>query len=194
MSADRYRFKEYVQPFRRLSSLLATLAAIACGAQAQNLLSNPGFESGLTGWSVLSGNVIVDSYGTSAVPSTQVASWIGGEGHVLRDAAAGGVVRQIVNTGPIPPNTRVRAGGFFGGLAHYTDKARLVVIFRDVAGSEINRSNPPYVAAEARNLETVLMRREAVLDAPTATNSIAVQIELTPMGRRVVRDRRQHLP
>lgn len=179
MNADRCQLRERLRLVRRLPSFLTALAVITCSAHAQNLLTNPGFESGLTGWGLLSGSVIVDPYGTSGVPSTQVANWIGGEGHVLRDAAAGGVVQQIVNTGPIPPNTRVRAGGFFGGLAHYTDRARLVVIFRDVASSEINRANLPDVAAEARNLETVLMRREAVLDAPPGTNSIAVRVELT---------------
>ena len=50
-----------------LASLLCSAAMFASTGSAQNILTNPGFENGLAGWSTFGGNVFAEM--TSGGPS-----------------------------------------------------------------------------------------------------------------------------
>jgi hypothetical protein len=159
------------------------LASASQPLSAQNLLSNPSFENGLAGWTLVSGSVTTVSYGSVDVPTTQVGNVIGGGGQLLRDSAGNlSVVEQIVQVGPLGAGTRVRARGFFGGNGGSGDQSRLVVRFLNAAGGEISIVSLPYVSTVARNSETVLMLREEVIQPPPGTDRIAARIEMQDLN------------
>jgi hypothetical protein len=173
----------FVAPRSLRSCILATFPLLLVGAlqplHAQNLLLNESFENALTGWNIVSGSATTVSYGTADVPSAQVANWIGGGGQLLRDGnGLGCAVEQIIAVGPLGANTRVRVSGYFGGTGGVPDQARMVVRFLNSSASELSRVDLPYVSVAARNSETVLMLREALLAPHTGTESIAVLIEM----------------
>jgi hypothetical protein len=162
-----------------VGALVASIATSAAPCAAQNLLSNPSFENGLTGWTLLSGSATPVSYGTVDVPTAQVGNWIGGGGQLLRQSAGGlTAIEQIVQVGPLGSGTRVRARGFFGGNGGSADQCRLVVRFLNAGGAEISRVNLPYVSVTARNSETVLMLREELIQPPAGTDRLAARIEM----------------
>src|SRR5947207_2612068 len=141
-----------------LGVLMAPAGALASAPPPSNLLVNPSFENGLTGWSPVSGTTTTITYGNAGGPGVAVGQYIGGEGSYLRDNSGGAVLEQVVSVGVIPAGTNVRASGYFGGGD--TDDSRLIVRYLNAGGGEISRDELDYITRQDRNLETVLMFRE----------------------------------
>ena len=155
------------------SACSATL--LVASASAQNLILNSSFESGLTGWTVVSGAASTVTYGSPSAPSASVSSQIGGLGQLARDSSGSSILEQIVATGAIPAGTNVRVEGFLGGLSN--DGAKLVVRFLNASNGEIQRREVGTVTAVDRNGEAVLMLRRATFAPPAGTLSIALRVE-----------------
>ncbi|MFE0459550.1 carbohydrate binding domain-containing protein [Kitasatospora sp. NPDC058965] len=101
----------HVRMPRALTALAATLAllvgggALAVGAQADatNLVTNPGFESGLTGWSC--------DAGTGSTVSSPVHSG----SHALQGAASGSDDAQCTQTVAVQPNSSYTLSAYVQG-------------------------------------------------------------------------------
>lgn len=158
------------------AACLSSLAATSSRAQGANLITNPSFENGLTGWTAVASTATVVSYGAPGVPTVAAGTKIGGGTRLLLDVGGNAVIEQIVPIGAVQPGTNLRAGGYFGGGD--TDDSRLVIRFLNASLVEIARQNLEYVTDNNRNFETVLMLREALLPIPAGTTSIAARIEM----------------
>ena len=139
-----------------------------------NLLQNPGFQNGLTGWRTVQSQASTVSYGALEFPSALVAATIGGRGRMARDDGGNAVLEQEVPLGNVA-GRNLFASGYFGG--NYDDDARLVVRFLDAAGNEMRRDPLPYVTRDARNGEVVLVRREAILGIPAGATHAVARVE-----------------
>lgn len=167
----------------RTLRLAALLVVSACGIGTSpiaapaptNLLVNPSFENGLTGWTAVSGTATAQAYGNPGAPPPAVSAAIGGGGNYLRDSSGGAVYEQIVSTGSIPTGTNVKASGYFGGTDD--SSTRMVVRFLGAGGSELGRYEFEYVTERTRNLESVLLYREHVLAPPAGTTSVAARVQ-----------------
>ncbi len=159
----------------RFVAAAAALASLACPAVAQNLLTNPSFEFGLTGWNNARPNAAITvSYGSPDTPEAAVANHIQGAGNLLRDAGSS-LVEQVVDLAGVPVGMNLRVGGFVGGTNN--DSARLVTRFLDGAGGEIQRVNFDWVHDETRNFEPVLVRRERILPIPPLAIEAVIAVE-----------------
>jgi hypothetical protein len=126
----------------RTCALAAALGALSTTTLiAQNLVVNPGFEAGLQGWTVVSSNVTVVSYGSADVPGLAVANAIGGGNRLVRDTGGGAILEQVVVTGPLMPNENIEVRGFLGGVTTTDDYAEIVLRFLDGTGGEIALRN-----------------------------------------------------
>ncbi|MEM8712166.1 MAG: hypothetical protein AAGG01_14545 [Planctomycetota bacterium] len=155
----------------------AVLLASAPSSSAQNLLTNPGFEAGLSGWTTVSSAPEVRSYGAAGTPGPQVAQIIGAGNRLLTDLGGGGTtIEQVVVTGPLGPGEHVEASGYFGGLGNSPDFATLTLRFLDGSGQELGRRDVGSVTAEARNQESVLMFRRGLFVPPAGTEQLAARV------------------
>ncbi|MEZ6016640.1 MAG: hypothetical protein R3F49_16095 [Planctomycetota bacterium] len=157
----------------------ALLASAALGtANAQNLLTNPSFEQGLTGWTRVSGSSgSVIPYGSQAnIASVAVGTHIGGGNRVFLDTGGNSIYEQVVPLAGLPAGAKLRLRGFVGGRANDADDARLLLIFRDPFGALATRALG-YGTVDARNREQVLILREGEFEIPQGATDVAVRFE-----------------
>lgn len=152
------------------------LLACAGTLHAQNLLTNPSFENGLTGWTAVVPNVTAASYGAVDVPSNAVAGKIGGGTRLLHNTSGQAVVEQVVSLGSLAAAPHLFVGGHFGGVGD-DDSLRLVIRFLDGSDDEIAFVPLPWVTPTTRNEEAVLLRREALLAIPAGSAKAVARIE-----------------
>ncbi len=163
-------------------SFAVALALSTSSAGAQNLLNNPGFESGLQDWTVLAGTIQDLSYGAASAPSILVANTIGGGNRHIRGSQSGSVIEQTVVTGPVASGTNLEASGYFGGFSTDAASGRLVIRFLDNNGNEIALRSLKPVSVAQRNSEDVLMLRRGLFEVPSGTEQVVARIEFTDTG------------
>ncbi len=158
------------------SIALGLLLGCAGTLHAQNLLTNPSFENGLSGWTVVVPNVAAASYGAVDVPSNAVAGKIGGGTRLLHNTSGQAVVEQVVSLGSLAAEPHLFVGGYFGGVGQY-DSVRLVIRFLDAADDEIAFVPLPWVTPATRNEEAVLLRSESLFAIPAGAAKAVARIE-----------------
>lgn len=153
---------------------------LLAASSGNNLVTNPSFESGSSGWSSVTGTATVTPYGSPGGPDLLVRNAIGGGGNYLSDTSSNATIEQIVPVGPIPAGMNVRASAYLGGAG--ADGSGLIVRYLNAGGGEISRDGLDTVTLERRNWESVLLYRAGVFAPPPGTVSIAVQIQFTNTG------------
>lgn len=162
-------------PLVGAACVLLLASVTGASPQGANLLNNPSFENGLTGWTPVASTAVIDSYGSPGAPVVAVGAQIGGGGLLLRDSGGNAQVEQVVSLGGVGPGMNLRAGGYFGGTGN--DDARMIIRFLNGAGDEMSIKDLPYVTDVHRNFESVLMLREEIIPIPSGAASAAVRVE-----------------
>lgn len=153
------------------------LLLLTTAASGQNLLTNPGFEQGLTGWTTVSSTAESSSYGATGSPAVSVANHIGGGNKLARDLGGFAQLEQDVLTSPIGSGMYLETSGYFGGFSTFADSAQLFVEFWDGSGFELAQRSLPSVSRTERNDEDVLIYRRDRFAVPVGTERIVARIE-----------------
>jgi hypothetical protein len=162
-------------------SLLGLSLATALPASAQtpvgvNLLTNPGFENGSTGWTAVQSTVTTVLYGAPGYPTPAVSTVIGGGAAMLADLGGDAIVQQTVGLSGVPAGAHLVAGGFFGGGG--VDRSRLEVRFLSAGGTVLpGTTQLDWVSAQQRNSEAVLKLRMDRIAIPAGSTQVQVRVE-----------------
>jgi hypothetical protein len=150
-------------------------------APTVNLLTNPGAEAGLSGWTVAEGAPAVIAYGTAGYPTTT------GPGPANRGAnffGGGNVARsRLTQTVALPGGVnRFELGAHLGGYADQNDTAACTVAFLDSAGATVGSASIGPVTAADRGNATGLLARATSGALPAAARSARIELVFVRAG------------
>lgn len=159
----------------------ADALSLTISVPGNNLITNPGAENGLTGWSTVEGAPAVIVYGTSGYP-TQT-----GPGPADRGARffTGGTVAtsRMRQTVTLPGTAGIDAGttrydieAWLGGYASQKDRAQLTVTFLSASGSTTGTVVLGPITAADRGNVTGLFQRSATGYVPGGSRTAQAEL------------------
>jgi hypothetical protein len=168
----------------------SVLTVLAFGAQAagygSNLIVNGDAESGVAGWSELSGTPLFDAveYSSNWVQPSEPGPldrganlFVGGSGHQY--AAGSQQIDLSANAGDITGGKiNYQLSGWLGGWTNQTDNALVYVSFLNASNIEIGSVMLGPLTPADRGNTTGLYFREAAGLLPTATHSAMVYLSM----------------
>ncbi|HCT77043.1 MAG TPA: hypothetical protein DGT23_10730, partial [Micromonosporaceae bacterium] len=152
-----------------------------------NLVTNPGAENGLTGWSTLEGAPTVIVYGSNGYPT------LTGPGPADRGSRffSGGTVARsrLAQDVTLPNPSQIDMGGtrydvkaWLGGWTSQNDRAQLTVVFRSATGQALSTIVLGPVTAADRNNVTGLFQRAATGTVPVGSRTARLELLFTRAG------------
>ncbi|MET7419691.1 hypothetical protein [Dactylosporangium sp. NPDC005555] len=159
----------------------ADSVSLVLTTQPTNLLTNPGAEAGLSGWTVAEGGPAVIAYGTAGYP-TQT-----GPGPANRGANffGGGTSARsrMTQAVPLPGGAgQYEFGAYLGGYADQNDTASCTATFLDSAGGSLGVVGLAAVTAADRGNVTGLLRRATAGAVPAGARTVRVEVVFTRAG------------
>ncbi len=152
-----------------------------------NLITNPGAESGLNGWTTLEGQAAVITYGASGYPTStgpgptdRGTSFFGG-GSVARTRLQQNIALPLLSDVDAG-RARFSFSGWLGGYAAQDDGVRLSVEFLDSAQLPLGVVVLGPVTASERGNNTGLYQRTANGTVPPGSRSARVLLLFTRTG------------
>lgn len=160
-----------------LSVVLFAIALHGVGS-GQNLLVNPGFETGLTGWTQGTTGSTASTLPYQAATAGRLAAPMTGgtlNANYASDTGGNSVLEQVVNLTTVTPGQNLLVGGYFGGVG--VDDSRLLIRFRNAALMIVGTVTIDYVTESMRNFEDLLMLRQQIVAIPPGATSLVCRIE-----------------
>jgi hypothetical protein len=159
-------------------------AAPATQPYGAELVVNGDFETGdLTGWTIVTGSLVVEAYGSSAsVPTVLSAQGVGNGSFLLRGLSGGGEKKVTQRLDVRGNAVDVDAGSLVlslsadsGGAGADPDHGVLTANFLGALGQVLGTADVGNVVATDRLERTITLRRSATVPVPPLTRTIAIE-------------------